>query len=181
MRFANGHCVLIKRGELVDWHPLDGIPAPEYVPPTWDAVHVGKRLVDGLRTLMLMPRVAGPRTFGSQWPAYAHDWADLLAQQEADEADKQRAQHEQNRTRLRPSSIEIAQMEQSLSWCLVYLKDWPQLVRTVQAVAVARSRDRDLEHAARRLRLPGHLVRRWNGEGLALIARGLLSNRVRIF
>jgi hypothetical protein len=57
----------------------------------------------------------------------------------------------------------------------------PQLVRTVQAVAVARSRDSDLEHAARRLRLPGHLVRKWNGEGLALIARGLLSDRVRIF
>ena len=48
-------------------------------------------------------------------------------------------------------------------------------------VAMSRSRDRDLEHAARRLRLPGRLVRKWNGEGLALIARGLISDKVRIF
>jgi hypothetical protein len=31
------------------------------------------------------------------------------------------------------------------------------------------------------LRLPGRVVRRWNGEGLDLIARGLRSDRVRIF
>jgi hypothetical protein len=64
------------------WHPLDGIPAPEYVPPTWDGPHAGKRLVDGLRTLTLMPMPRGPRASGSHWPAYAHDWADILAQQE---------------------------------------------------------------------------------------------------
>jgi hypothetical protein len=40
--------------------------------------------------------------------AYAHDWADLLAQQEADAEQKQRDQREANRTRLRPSSVEIA-------------------------------------------------------------------------
>jgi hypothetical protein len=38
-----------------------------------------------------------------------------------------------------------------------------------------------MEHAARRLRLPGGLVRRWNAEGLGLIARGLCADRVRIF
>jgi hypothetical protein len=37
-----------------------------------------KRLVGGLRTLMLMPRVRGPQTFGNGWPKYAHDWADCL-------------------------------------------------------------------------------------------------------
>jgi hypothetical protein len=31
-------------------------------------------------TLMPMPR--GPRAPGSHWPTHAHDWADLLAQQE---------------------------------------------------------------------------------------------------
>jgi hypothetical protein len=30
--------------EVLDtWRPLDGVPAPEYVPPTWDGPHVGKR------------------------------------------------------------------------------------------------------------------------------------------
>jgi hypothetical protein len=34
---------------------LDSVPPPDYVPPSWDGSHVGKRLVEGLRTLMLMP------------------------------------------------------------------------------------------------------------------------------
>jgi hypothetical protein len=53
--------------------------------------------------------------------------------------------------------------------------------RAVQAVAAGRARDRDMEHAACRLRLPGRVVRRWNSEGLDLIARGLVGDRVRIF
>jgi hypothetical protein len=130
---------------------------------------------------MLMPMPRGPRASGSHWPAYAHDWVDLLAQQEADREQKQLDQREANRTRLRPSSVEIARMEQSIRWPLQYLREFPQLVRTVQQVAVARMRDRDMEHAAKRLRLPGRLVRRWNGEGLGMIADGLRRDRVRIF
>src|SRR6516225_2244337 len=37
--------------EEVGWHPLDGVPAPEYIPPAWDGVHAGKRLAEALRTL----------------------------------------------------------------------------------------------------------------------------------
>ncbi len=56
MKFANSYR-LIKRDAVLDdiWHPLDGGPAPEYVPERWNGPHVGKRLVEGLRTLMLMP------------------------------------------------------------------------------------------------------------------------------
>jgi hypothetical protein len=42
-----------------------------------------------------------------------------------------------------------------------YLRQFPQLVSAVQAVAAGRARDRDMEHAARRLRLPGRIVRKW--------------------
>jgi hypothetical protein len=63
MKFANS-CRQIKRDAGLDdtWHPLDGVTAPEYVPPSWDGPHVGKRLVDGLRTLMLMPSRAQSRS-----------------------------------------------------------------------------------------------------------------------
>jgi hypothetical protein len=166
---------------LTDWHPLDHRPAPGYLPACWDGPHVGKRLVDGLRTLMLMPVPRGPRVFGNGWPSYAHDWADLLAQQEADEQQKAHDRHEANRVRLRPSSVEIMHMGQAIAWPAHYLCQFPQLVRTVQAVAAGRARDRDMEHAARRLRLPGRVVRKWNGEGLDLIAHGLVGDRVRIF
>ena len=57
------------------------------------------------RTLLLMPMPRGPRATGSHWPAYAHDWADVLAQQEADGEQKQRDQREANRTRVRPPHL----------------------------------------------------------------------------
>jgi hypothetical protein len=179
MRFANSYR-LIKRDAVLDdtWHPCR---APEYVPERWDGPHVGRRLVDGLRTLAIMPMPRGPRGSGSHWPGYAHDWADLLAQQEADQEQKQLDQREANRTRLRPSSVEIMRMEQAIVLPARYLREFPQLLRTVQAVALARARDRDMGYAARRLRRPRELVRRRNAEGLDLIAHGLVGDRVRIF
>jgi hypothetical protein len=72
-------------------------------------------------------------------------------------------------------------MEQAICWPARYLHSLPQLLRTVQAVAAGRARDRDMEHAARRLRLPGRVVRRWNGEALALIAKGLNKERIQIW
>ena len=62
----------------------------ESVPERWDGLHVGKRLVEGLRTLQLMPMPRGPRA----------SRVDLLAQQEADAEQKQRDQREANRTRV---------------------------------------------------------------------------------
>jgi hypothetical protein len=49
---------------------------------------------------------------------------------------------------------------------------------------VSRSRApaiRDITHAARKLRLPGRLARRWNCEGLDLIAAGLRRDAVAVF
>ena len=166
-------------GQRTGSQPL--LEAGSFVPPSWDGPHVGKRLVDGLRTLMLMPRVQGPRAFTNSWPLYAHDWADMLAQQEDDEADKLRNQREANRTRVQPSSVEIMHMEQIIGWPARYLRELPQIIHAVRAVAVARSRDGDTHDAARRLRLPGRVVRKWSGEGLAMIAHGLVADRVRIF
>jgi hypothetical protein len=51
----------------------------------------------------------------------------------------------------------------------------------VQAVAAVRMRHGHIERAARRLRLPGRLARRWNREGLDLIAAGLRRDRVEVF
>jgi hypothetical protein len=51
----------------------------------------------------------------------------------------------------------------------------------VQPVALSRARDRDIAHAARKLGLPGRLARRWNCEGLHLIAAGLRRDAVAVF
>ena len=164
-----------------DWHPLDHTPPPEYVPPFWTGPHVGVRLVEGLRTLALLPTRRGPREYGNHWPDWIYEWEDLLAQQEIEQEEKDRANRKQNWTRLSPSSIEIGRMEQTIAWPARYLRGVPQLLRTIQLVSLSRSRHRDMEWAARRLRLPRRLVRRWNGEGLDKIALGLIRDRVTIF
>ena len=110
-----------------------------------------------------------------------YEWQDLLAQQEIEQEEKDRANRKQNWTRLSPSSIEIGRMEQTIAWPARYLRGVPQLLRTIQLVSLSRSRHRDMEWAARRLRLPRRLVRRWNGEGLDKIALGLIRDRVTIF
>ena len=75
----------------------------------------------------------------------------------------------------------IARMETAIVWPARYLGHVPQMLRTVQAVALARSRDRDIAHAARGLGLPGRLARRWNCDGLDLIAAGLRRDEVTVF
>jgi hypothetical protein len=164
-----------------EWHPLDHTPAPDYIPPSWDGPHVGKRLIETLRTLRRMPMVNGPRVFGNGWPRWQYEWDDLLAQADMERDQREILERAQNRTRIRPSSVEIAYMEAAIAWPARYLRDAPQLLRTVQIVAVIRMRHGDIERAARRLRLPGRLARRWNREGLDLIAAGLRRDRVRVF
>jgi hypothetical protein len=72
-------------------------------------------------------------------------------------------------------------METAIVWPGRYLDHVPQLLCTVPAVALARSRDRDIAHAARRHGIPGRLARRWNCEGLDLIAAGLRRDAVAVF
>jgi hypothetical protein len=105
----------------------------------------------------------------------------LLAQQQADEQQKADDVRARNRIRIIPSSTEIQCMETAIIWPARYLTAIPQLLRVVQAVARGRALDREMPHIARRLRLPGRLVRRWNREGLDTIAYGLRRDNVRIF
>jgi hypothetical protein len=118
------------------------------------------RLVEGLRTLAL-PTRRGPREYGNHWPDWMYEWEDLLAQQEIEQEEKDRANRKQNRTRLSPSSVEIARMERTIAWPAHYLRSFPQLLRTVQLAASARARHRDLRWVAGRLRLPGREAPEW--------------------
>jgi hypothetical protein len=164
-----------------EWHPLDHKPPPDYIPPAWDGPHVGKRIAEGLRTLRLLPTANGPREFGNAWPEWLVEWEDQLAQAEQEQAEQERTHKAKNRTRILPSSVEIARMEASISWPARYLRDVPQLLSVVQCAAFLRAKHRDMSHAARKLALPGRLVRRWNREGLDTIACGLIVDHVRIF
>jgi hypothetical protein len=72
-------------------------------------------------------------------------------------------------------------MEAAISWPGHYLIDRPQQLRAVGAVALARSRDRDIREATRKLRCRAHTIRRWDSEGCDAIAGGLISDNVAVF
>jgi hypothetical protein len=172
---------ILSQQEIIEWHPLSGQPAPEYVPQNWDAPHVGRRLAEALRTLRHMPINGCPAGFSNSWPEYGHDWEDHLAQAGADQEQQQQNAAAKNWTKVIPSAEEIMRMEIAISWPARYLGEIPQLLRVVGAVASARARHQPIAVAARKLRLPGRLTRRWNNQGLDLIAAGLRRHEVIIF
>jgi hypothetical protein len=181
--YTNG-ARLIPRDEVLNdiWHPLSGIAAPEYIPPTWTDFHAGKRLSEAFEVLARMPHIRGPRDYENSWPReILVEWEDAIARAQQEQAERDRADKQQNRVRVLPTSNEISRMEAALSWPARYLSELPQLLRTVGACALVRSRGRDQESAARRLGIPGRLVRRWNGEGLKMISGGLVRDQVRVF
>lgn len=113
--------------ETIDnWSPLDGVPAPEYVPVQWTGPHVGLRLADAWRVLSRMPwRSPYPRSYGRWWPSYRVEFTDVLAMIETDGLEDM--QREQNRVRVLPSARAITQMEAAISWPMDYLADSEQV------------------------------------------------------
>jgi len=172
--------LLIRRDDPLKFNPLEDAVLEDIAPPIWDGPHVGKRLAEALRTLRSMPMNGYPAGFANSWPTILHEYSDR-ATYEDDPVWKAERAAKSNWTKPRPSSIEITRMETAIVWPAHYLGHVPQLLRTVQAVALARTRDRDAAHAARRLGLPGRLARRRNCEGLDLIAAGLRRDAVVVF
>ena len=72
-------------------------------------------------------------------------------------------------------------MEAAISWPGHYLGELPQLLRVVGAVTQSKAIYCDIPRAAHKLKLPGRLVRRWNEQGLDLIAEGLIRDSVAVF
>ena len=164
------------------WNPLEHrAPPPEYVPPSWTSTHVGARLAQAFATLQIATVARRPAGYGNAWPAHSYDWADLLAQRQRTEAELAQDAAARNWTKVIPGAEELARMEVAIGWPARYVGEFPQLVRVVQGVALARSRHLSMRRVAHRLGVPGRIVRRWNGEGLALIAAGLRHDRVAIF
>jgi hypothetical protein len=182
-----GSCKAVTRilspQEIIDdgWHPLSGVPAPEFIPPFWIGPHVGKRLAEAMHTLRAIPINGVPQAFGNSWPEYRIEWTDQLAQLEGDQAQQEQEAAARNWARVIPSSVQIAHMETAISWPAKYLGEVPQLLRVVGAVAHAKARYREMPWVAQRLKLPHRLVRRWNNEGLDLIAAGLIRDDVEVF
>ena len=162
-----------------DWHPLDGKPAPEYVPEVWTGPHVGLRMVEAFKTLTSMPTTGGGGS-GGFWPAYFYEWDDLLAQEESDAQSKDNVASTINRAKIRPSAQDVSRMEQAISWPGRYCSQI-SIARIVQRVAFYRSRDMDMQVVSRKMKQDHKFLRTRNREGLDLIAVGLRRDKVRVF
>ena len=116
--------------------------ADNIVPMLWTADHVGRRLVDAMRTLDRLPKVKGPRQAGNHWVRHRIEWADKLAQAELPEAERRERDAQRNGLALRPSGRDIDRMEIALDW-LRELRDVDPglaLVTTLWAIRAARRR-----------------------------------------
>jgi hypothetical protein len=180
VREADRDTVLIP-ADSNTWHPLDGVPAPEYVPPFWIGSHVGLRLVQAFKTLAKMPMSFGPRFGSGYWPRYRHEWEDLLAQEEAAKEDKQLRAEAFNRVRIPPTAAEVGNMEAAIVWPARYLAVRPLIMRAVHQVAAGRAGGIEMEAIARRMRRSASTVRTMNRAGLDLIADGLRRDGVAVF
>ena len=146
-------------------------------PPQWTGPHVGRRLCEAMRTLKELPMGNGGGS--SCWPAYSYTFDDLLAQQAQGELE--RTQQLQNRIRLLPSLRAISEMETAIVWPAEYLGRLPDLLRAVNAVALAHSLDRDSGWVAAKRGGYGDTWRQRHDAGCSLIAQGLRAGRVPVF
>jgi hypothetical protein len=150
----------------------------EEIPTRWDGPHVGRRLMEAMRVLRLLP-MAGAIGYRPAWPAYAYEFEDLLAQHEQGELE--RTQAIQNRTRLQPSIREITVMERALVWPAVYLGRTQTIASAVNAVALAHALDRDAGWVANKRGGYADTWRARHDRGCEIIAAGLRKERVPIF
>jgi hypothetical protein len=168
--------------EVIDeWHPLDDLPPPKYIPATWNGPHVQACLINAFRTLNRTTwSPPFPRSFGQTWPRYKLEWHDLLALVGGGELEAM--QREQNRTRILPTAREIAEMEIAISWPMTYLRE-ARHVLIVNTCARVASLDGDLGREMARRHYTG-TPEEWqqlNWQLCDWIANGLIVDRVAVF
>ena len=88
---------------------------------------------------------------------------------------------QQNRIRLLPSLRAISEMEQAICWPAEYLGRLPDLLRVVNAVALAHSLDRDAGWVAVKHGGYADTWRQRHDTGCSIIAQGLRAGRVPVF
>jgi hypothetical protein len=156
--------------------PLGHVPPP--LPAQWDGPHVAVKLAEAFVTLLRMPAATRPAGFKNSWPAYRHDWADLLAQVEG-ELDA--TMRERNRVRLQPTVKAVTEMEIAIFWPMQFLRHLPDVAAATNWVTFAHVIDRDCRWLARRR---GGSAKTWRDrhlEGCEIIARGLRAARTPVW
>lgn len=108
-------------------------PGPRYVPPlndpvpaadlAWDPRAVESRLIEAAVICGRTAGSIGPKQFGSNWPTTLHDFADLVAQAEGGQLDRNNA--ERNRIRFNATAAQVTRSDQAMAWAARYLEGHP--------------------------------------------------------
>jgi hypothetical protein len=151
------------------------------IPLRWEPEHVGRRLVKAFTTLDRLPRDRGPREPGGHWPKHAVEWVDRLAQAELSEAERRTREAARNFTVLRPSSIELAEMEKAFDWLreLRAVDSGMALVTSLWALRTARRKS--VRRLCTERQWAPHTFYRKRAKALAYLADLLNSRNAPVF
>jgi hypothetical protein len=151
------------------------------LPAQWEPEHVGKRLVKAFVTLDRLPRARGPREPGGHWPRHAVEWADQLAQAELDESERRNRDQAGNRTNLRPTGADIAQMEVAFDWLRELRAEDSGMALVTSLWAVRSARGRSVKALCSEKKWAPHTFYRKRAKALNHLAVWLNANCVAVF
>jgi hypothetical protein len=151
------------------------------IPLRWEPEHVGRRLVKAFTTLDRLPRDRGPREPGGHWPKHAVEWVDRLAQAELSDAERGTREAARNFTIIRPSSVELAEMEKALDWLreLRAVDSGMALVTSLWALRTARRKS--VRRLCTERQWAPHTFYRKRAKALAYLADLLNSRNAPVF
>lgn len=173
------------------FNPIEG-PLQAILPSQWSGPHVFVRTSDAFQVLARIPRGRwGPSEVRTLWPTHHEEWSDVLAQLTVP-GEIEKSWEKRNRVIVRPSSREIAAMEQAFGWPVRYLRNASELIRALNLVTLAHAQDHDLRnviqfHYQRRRehwgvpRLSDEAWRKMAYVAADRISRGLVRDRVSVF
>lgn len=153
----------------------------ENLPPQWEPDHVGKRLVKAFVTLDRLPLPRGPREPGGHWPRHVVEWTDLLAQAELDESERRERQRERNRAMIRPTGLEIAQMEAALDWLRELRAEDSGMALVTSLWAMRTARGRSVKALCAEKKWAPHTFYRKRAKALSHLAVWLNARAVPVF
>jgi hypothetical protein len=168
-----------------EWHPLDGVPAPDLLPERWHGPRVHYGYMNAWKTLRLCPMPSF--RIRCLWPEFQLEWIDMLGMLgDGGDAYAQWVREQNLRAREKPTSIEISHMESAFGWPGSYLRRKPmELLVAFQVNTRANALEIDVDqltHVHRILRhYSGENVRRLCREAADYIAYGLNRDEEPVF
>ena len=140
-----------------------------------------ERLEEAFRILARLPIATRPRGYVNSMPFPIYDRADLNAQLETYQLE--RMAQLRNRVRIPPTPAEIGRMEEALRWPTLYLSgaDFHHVARAVNLGSQWAAFDADVDERLKRLKITRRTFNARKLQGLRIITRELIRQRVPVW